>query len=172
MGAPNLLAENMEYGLSYSVVSYLKKLSQQVGSGPGWAKGRHRRSGSASETQATLNPRRWSACVPQSKIEYDRLISSIGKKLPAEAGIKVRWRGGGVSLAQRRDFIQQLQSLSGDGPSLPAELNPKEFQGFHLAMLNKVRPPGSGGQKVKRSSSASFRGGGGDPPPFSGPARA
>ncbi|XP_073711249.1 integrator complex subunit 6 isoform X2 [Misgurnus anguillicaudatus] len=30
MGAPNLLAENMEYGLSYSVVSYLKKLSQQA----------------------------------------------------------------------------------------------------------------------------------------------
>ncbi|KAI1899185.1 hypothetical protein AGOR_G00059040 [Albula goreensis] len=30
IGAPNLLAENMEYGLSYSVVSYLKKLSQQT----------------------------------------------------------------------------------------------------------------------------------------------
>lgn len=30
MGAPNLLADNLEYGLSYSVVSYLKKLSQQV----------------------------------------------------------------------------------------------------------------------------------------------
>ncbi|XP_060793212.1 integrator complex subunit 6 isoform X1 [Neoarius graeffei] len=30
MGAPNLLAESMEYGLSYSVVSYLKKLSQQA----------------------------------------------------------------------------------------------------------------------------------------------
>lgn len=30
MGAPNLLAESMEYGLSYSVASYLKKLSQQV----------------------------------------------------------------------------------------------------------------------------------------------
>lgn len=30
MGAPNLLADTMEYGLSYSVVSYLKKLSQQV----------------------------------------------------------------------------------------------------------------------------------------------
>ncbi|KAJ8252949.1 hypothetical protein GJAV_G00207510 [Gymnothorax javanicus] len=29
MGAPNLLAENMDYGMSYSVVSYLKKLSQQ-----------------------------------------------------------------------------------------------------------------------------------------------
>ncbi|XP_051999054.1 integrator complex subunit 6-like [Xyrauchen texanus] len=30
MGAPNLLADSMEYGLSYSVVSYLKKLSQQT----------------------------------------------------------------------------------------------------------------------------------------------
>uniref|UniRef100_A0A673KYP1 Integrator complex subunit 6-like n=1 Tax=Sinocyclocheilus rhinocerous TaxID=307959 RepID=A0A673KYP1_9TELE len=30
MGAPNLLADNMECGLSYSVVSYLKKLSQQA----------------------------------------------------------------------------------------------------------------------------------------------
>ncbi|KAK6315471.1 hypothetical protein J4Q44_G00150000 [Coregonus suidteri] len=31
MGAPNLLADNMEYGLSYSVVSYLKKLSSSGG---------------------------------------------------------------------------------------------------------------------------------------------
>ncbi|XP_071990620.1 integrator complex subunit 6 isoform X2 [Engystomops pustulosus] len=30
MGAPNLIPENLEYGLSYSVVSYLKKLSQQL----------------------------------------------------------------------------------------------------------------------------------------------
>lgn len=30
MGAPNLIADNVEYGLSYSVISYLKKLSQQV----------------------------------------------------------------------------------------------------------------------------------------------
>uniref|UniRef100_A0A3B5AFQ8 Integrator complex subunit 6 n=1 Tax=Stegastes partitus TaxID=144197 RepID=A0A3B5AFQ8_9TELE len=107
MGAPNLLADNMEYGLSYSVVSYLKKLSQQ------------------------------------SKIEYDRLIALIGKKPPSEAGIKVRWRGGGISLAQRRDFIQQLQSLTGDAPALPLELNPKEFQGFHLALLNKGLKPHS-----------------------------
>uniref|UniRef100_A0A3P8RTI3 Integrator complex subunit 6 n=1 Tax=Amphiprion percula TaxID=161767 RepID=A0A3P8RTI3_AMPPE len=105
MGAPNLLADNMEYGLSYSVVSYLKKLSQQ------------------------------------SKIEYDRLIALIGKKPPSEAGIKVRWRGGGISLAQRRDFIQQLQNLTGDVPTL--ELNPKEFQGFHLALLNKGLKPQS-----------------------------
>ncbi|XP_049585156.1 integrator complex subunit 6 [Syngnathus scovelli] len=107
MGAPNLLADNMEYGLSYSVVSYLKKLSQQT------------------------------------KMEYDRLITSIGKKALPESGIKVRWRGGGISLAQRRDFIQQLQSLSGDAPAPPLELNPKEFQGFHLALLNKGFKPQS-----------------------------
>uniref|UniRef100_A0A7N6BAI0 VWFA domain-containing protein n=1 Tax=Anabas testudineus TaxID=64144 RepID=A0A7N6BAI0_ANATE len=78
-----------------------------------------------------------------SKIEYDRLIASIGKKPPPEAGIKVRWRGGGISLAQRRDFIQQLQSLTGEAPTLPMELNPKEFQGFHLALLNKGLKPQS-----------------------------
>uniref|UniRef100_A0A3Q3ENN1 Integrator complex subunit 6 n=1 Tax=Labrus bergylta TaxID=56723 RepID=A0A3Q3ENN1_9LABR len=96
MGAPNLLADNMEYGLSYSVVSYLKKLSQQ------------------------------------SKIEYDRLIATIGKKLPPEAGMKVRWRGGGLSLAQRRDFIQQLQSLTGTHPFFPwntnESLKPQSFR--------------------------------------------
>ena len=31
MGAPNLISDNMDCGLSYSVISYLKKLSQQVG---------------------------------------------------------------------------------------------------------------------------------------------
>lgn len=81
----------------------------------------------------------WFCLYLQSKIEYDRLIASIGKKPPPEAGMKVRWRAGGISLAQRRDFIQQLQSLSGDGGALPLELNPKEFQGFQLALLNKVR---------------------------------
>uniref|UniRef100_A0A8C5CXA3 Integrator complex subunit 6 n=1 Tax=Gadus morhua TaxID=8049 RepID=A0A8C5CXA3_GADMO len=107
MGAPNLLADN-EYGLSYSVVSYLKKLSQQ------------------------------------SKIEYDRLIASIGKKPPPEPGIKVRWRGGGaISLAQRRDFNQLLQSITGESASLPQELSSKEFQGFHLALLNKTLKPQS-----------------------------
>ncbi|XP_043835313.1 integrator complex subunit 6-like isoform X2 [Dromiciops gliroides] len=30
MGAPNLIADSVEYGLSYSVISYLKKLSQQA----------------------------------------------------------------------------------------------------------------------------------------------
>lgn len=32
MGAPNLISDNMDCGLSYSVISYLKKLSQQVSS--------------------------------------------------------------------------------------------------------------------------------------------
>uniref|UniRef100_A0A669CFM7 Integrator complex subunit 6 n=1 Tax=Oreochromis niloticus TaxID=8128 RepID=A0A669CFM7_ORENI len=73
-----------------------------------------------------------------TKIEYDRLIALIGKKQPPEPGLKVRWRGGSISLAQRRDFIQQLQNLTGEAPALPMELNPKEFQGFHLALLNKV----------------------------------
>uniref|UniRef100_A0A3B4B7W2 VWFA domain-containing protein n=1 Tax=Periophthalmus magnuspinnatus TaxID=409849 RepID=A0A3B4B7W2_9GOBI len=105
MGAPNLLADNMEYGLSFSVFFYFNYLMN-------------------------------------TKIEYDRLIASIGKKPPMEAGIKVRWRGGGVSLAQRRDFIQQLHSLTGDAP-LPMELNPKEYQGFQLALLNKGLKPQS-----------------------------
>lgn len=30
MGAPNLIADTMDCGLSYSVISHLKKLSQQV----------------------------------------------------------------------------------------------------------------------------------------------
>lgn len=30
MGAPNLIADTIDCGLSYSVISYLKKLSQQV----------------------------------------------------------------------------------------------------------------------------------------------
>lgn len=30
MGTPNLIADTMDCGLSYSVISYLKKLSQQV----------------------------------------------------------------------------------------------------------------------------------------------
>lgn len=30
MGAPNLISDNLDCGLSYSVISYLKKLSQQV----------------------------------------------------------------------------------------------------------------------------------------------
>ncbi|KAK6309524.1 hypothetical protein J4Q44_G00194050 [Coregonus suidteri] len=105
MGAPNLLADNIEYGLSYSVVSYLKKLSQQT------------------------------------KIEYERLVASVAKKVVAEGGITVRARGGNISLAQRRDFTQLLASITGETPALPLDLNPKEFSGFQLAPLNKSLKP-------------------------------
>ncbi|XP_072542755.1 integrator complex subunit 6 isoform X1 [Salminus brasiliensis] len=105
MGAPNLLADNMEYGLSYSVVSYLKKLSQQA------------------------------------KVEADRVCALVGKKAGPDAGIKLRSKSSALSLAHRKDFTQLLQSIVGDGPALPIELNPKEFSGFQLAVLNKALKP-------------------------------
>ncbi|KAK3542950.1 hypothetical protein QTP70_007292 [Hemibagrus guttatus] len=102
MGAPNLLAESMEYGLSYSVASYLKKLSQQA------------------------------------KVEADRVCALVGKKTGPDVGIKLRSRSFGVSLAHRKDFAQLLQGIMGDGP---LDINPKEFSGFQLAVLNKALKP-------------------------------
>ncbi|KAJ8255583.1 hypothetical protein COCON_G00194470 [Conger conger] len=107
IGAPNLLADNMEYGMSYSVVSYLKKLSQQT------------------------------------KLEAERVLASVGKGVALEQGIKIRTRSNGVSLDERKDFTQLLQSIMGDGPACPLDLNPKEFGGFHLAKLNKGLKPQS-----------------------------
>ncbi|KAM9485991.1 integrator complex subunit 6 [Clarias gariepinus] len=104
MGAPNLLAESMEYGLSYSVVSYLKKLSQQA------------------------------------KVEADRVCLLVGKKAGPDIGIKLRLRGSALSLAHRKDFAQLLQGIMGDGP---LDINPKEFSGFQLAVLNKALRPQS-----------------------------
>nr|XP_015219952.1 PREDICTED: integrator complex subunit 6 isoform X1 [Lepisosteus oculatus] len=105
MGAPNLIAENMEYGLSYSVVSYLKKLSHQA------------------------------------KVESDRVIASLGKKVVPDMGVKVRVRPTPLSLAQRKDFQQILQGVTGDAPFCPLALNPKEFAGFHIGILHKdVKP--------------------------------
>ncbi|KAF4086653.1 hypothetical protein AMELA_G00086370 [Ameiurus melas] len=104
MGAPNLLAESMEYGLSYSVASYLKKLSQQA------------------------------------KVEADRVCAFVGKKAGPDVGIKLRLRGSALSLAHRKDFAQLLQSIMGDGP---LDINPKEFSGFQLAVLNKALKPQS-----------------------------
>ncbi|MBN3321451.1 INT6 protein, partial [Atractosteus spatula] len=93
MGAPNLIAENMEYGLSYSVVSYLKKLSHQA------------------------------------KVESDRVIASVGKKVVPDIGVK------------RKDFQQILQGVTGDALFCPLALNPKEFAGFHIGVLHKdVKP--------------------------------
>ncbi|CAJ0968216.1 unnamed protein product [Ranitomeya imitator] len=105
MGAPNLIPENLEYGLSYSVVSYLKKLSQQA------------------------------------KMESDRVITSIGKKYPQEAGIKVQNGTSIPSLAVRKDFKLLLQEITGEMPQRMLELNVKEFAGFQIALLNKDLKP-------------------------------
>ncbi|XP_073439415.1 integrator complex subunit 6 [Dendrobates tinctorius] len=105
MGAPNLIPENLEYGLSYSVVSYLKKLSQQA------------------------------------KMESDRVLTSIGKKCPQEAGIKVQNGTSIPSLAVRKDFKLLLQEITGEMPQRMLELNVKEFAGFQIALLNKDLKP-------------------------------
>lgn len=73
--------------------------------------------------------------VFQAKVEADRVCALVGKKAGPDVGIKLRSRGHGLSLAHRKDFAQLLQGIMGDGP---LEINPKEFSGFHLAVLNKV----------------------------------
>ncbi|XP_023653482.1 integrator complex subunit 6 [Paramormyrops kingsleyae] len=105
MGAPNLISDNVDCGLSYSVISYLKKLSQQA------------------------------------KIESDRLIVSVGKRPPQETGIKVRNHSSALSLAQRCDFQQLLQAVSGEAPLRLVDFNLKEFAGFQVALLNKDLKP-------------------------------
>lgn len=78
-------------------------------------------------------------CILQAKIEADRVCASVGKKAALEGGIKLRCRSAALSLAHRKDFTQLLHSIMGDGPALPVEANTKEFAGFQLAALNKVR---------------------------------
>ncbi len=77
-------------------------------------------------------------CILQAKIEADRVCASVGKKASLEGGIKLRCRSAALSLAHRKDFMQLLHSIMGDGPALPVEANTKEFAGFQLAALNKV----------------------------------
>nr|XP_033803820.1 integrator complex subunit 6 [Geotrypetes seraphini] len=105
MGAPNLIAESIEYGLSYSVISYLKKLSHQA------------------------------------KIESDRVIGLIGKKMTQETGIKVGSRSRTLSLAHRKDFKLLLQGVTGEVPHRLLDLNMTEFAGFQIALLNKDLKP-------------------------------
>ncbi|XP_063280777.1 integrator complex subunit 6-like isoform X2 [Prinia subflava] len=105
MGAPNLISDNLDCGLSYSVISYLKKLSQQT------------------------------------KIESERIIGSVGKKVPQEIGIKVKNHSSGLSLVHSRDFKQLLQGIAGEFPLRLSEMNVKEFAGFHIGLLNKDLKP-------------------------------
>ncbi|XP_005301117.1 integrator complex subunit 6-like isoform X1 [Chrysemys picta bellii] len=122
MGAPNLISDNLDCGLSYSVISYLKKLSQQDQHGLRTLCNVHR------------NPQ-------QTKIESERIIGSVGKKVPQETGIKVKNHSSGLSLVHSRDFKQLLQGITGDSPLRLAEMNVKEFAGFHIGLLNKDLKP-------------------------------
>ncbi|XP_056395645.1 integrator complex subunit 6-like isoform X2 [Hyla sarda] len=105
MGAPNLISDNLDCGLSYSVISYLKKLSQQT------------------------------------KMESERIITSVGKKVPQETGIKVKSNSTRLSLVHNRHFKQLLQGISGDTPIRLQEMNVKEFPGFQIGLLNKDLKP-------------------------------
>ncbi|OCT67712.1 integrator complex subunit 6-like [Xenopus laevis] len=105
MGAPNLISENLDCGLSYSVISYLKKLSQQT------------------------------------KIESERIITSVGKKAPQETGIKVKNNSTRLSLVHNRDFKQLLQKFCNDSSVRMSEINVKEFPGFQVGLLNKDLKP-------------------------------
>ncbi|KAM3910726.1 integrator complex subunit 6-like isoform 1-T1 [Leptodactylus fuscus] len=105
MGAPNLISDNLDCGLSYSVISYLKKLSQQT------------------------------------KMESERIIASVGKKVPQETGIKVKNNSTRLSLVHNRHFKQLLQGISGESPVRLQEMNVKEFPGFQIGLLNKDLKP-------------------------------
>uniref|UniRef100_A0A672PXT1 Integrator complex subunit 6 n=1 Tax=Sinocyclocheilus grahami TaxID=75366 RepID=A0A672PXT1_SINGR len=76
-----------------------------------------------------------------AKIESDRLIVSVGKKLPQETGIKVKNHSNALSLAHRRDFKQLLQGITGEVPLRLIDMNFKEFAGFQIALLNKDLKP-------------------------------
>jgi integrator complex subunit 6 len=98
----NLVPDQLENCLSYSVVSYLKKLKNQA------------------------------------KMEYERLVMSVGQKGPTTEPIKVTPRNQ-TSLLQRKDFNQLLQHYGGDMAHLKQELN--EFTTFTIATLDKnVKP--------------------------------
>ncbi|XP_014304786.1 integrator complex subunit 6 isoform X2 [Myotis lucifugus] len=76
-----------------------------------------------------------------AKIESDRVIGSVGKKVVQETGIKVRSRSHGLSMAYRKDFQQLLQGISEDVPHRLLDLNMKEYTGFQVALLNKDLKP-------------------------------
>ncbi|XP_074863564.1 integrator complex subunit 6-like isoform X2 [Carettochelys insculpta] len=76
-----------------------------------------------------------------TKIESERIIGSVGKKVPQETGIKVKNHSSGLSLVHSRDFKQLLHGITGDSPLRLAEMNVKEFGGFHIGLLNKDLKP-------------------------------
>lgn len=102
MGGPNLIPDQMDNCLSYSVVSYLKKLKNQA------------------------------------KVEYEKLISSVGQKQQVNEGIKVTQKSE-ISILQRKDFNELLEFYGGNMYNLKQELT--EYNTFTLAAPDKnVKP--------------------------------
>lgn len=63
----------------------------------------------------------------------------MGKKPPQETGIKVKnHSGGGVPMAHHKNFRKLLKEITGETVLRLTELNPKEFAGFQVGLLNKV----------------------------------
>ncbi|KAL4220725.1 Integrator complex subunit 6 [Mactra antiquata] len=102
MGAHNLVPDNMDNCLSYSVITYLKKLKNMA------------------------------------KMEMDRLVASVGSKIPPHEGIKVSSRLR-TSVLQRKDFSQLLKSVDGNLSCLKQELT--DYNTFSIVVPDKGIKP-------------------------------
>ncbi|XP_064638509.1 integrator complex subunit 6-like [Lineus longissimus] len=102
MGTPSLVPDNLDNNLSYSVISYLKKLKNQA------------------------------------KVEYERLVSSVGQKTINAEGIKVQSRTK-TSILKRKDFHTLLANVGGDMSLLKQEVN--EFTSFTIGVPDKEVKP-------------------------------
>lgn len=102
MGAHNLVPDNLDNCLSYSVITYLKKLKNMA------------------------------------KMEMDRLVASVGSKVPPHEGIKVSSRTK-TSILQRKDFSELLKNVGGNLSSLRQELT--DYNTFTIAVPDKEIKP-------------------------------
>ncbi|GAB1600442.1 integrator complex subunit 6-like [Argonauta hians] len=74
----------------------------------------------------------------QAKIEMDRLIASVGQKLPPLDGLKVNLRTK-ASIVQRKDFNQLLQTVGGNMNNLRQEL--LDYNTFTVAVQDpEIKP--------------------------------
>ncbi|KAI8498848.1 Integrator complex subunit 6 [Branchiostoma belcheri] len=131
MGAPQLIPDHLDMCLSYSVISYLKKLKQQRVVAQYHLKNKNKKNKlSVQELSVTI-------VLEAAKLESDRIIASVGKKPPQDSIIRVVPRSTPASPALRTDFQQVLQSITGESP-LPAPIrtDATEFPGFSIAVAD------------------------------------
>ncbi|XP_031216674.1 integrator complex subunit 6-like isoform X2 [Mastomys coucha] len=77
-----------------------------------------------------------------TKLESERILASVGKKPPQEAGIKVKNHSAcGLPLAHNKSFRKLLKEIIGESAPRLTELNTKEFAGFQVGLLNKDLKP-------------------------------